>query len=236
MTTETPIGSVDVTVYLNVGGKLYTTSRSTLTRYPDSMLGAMFGGDFATQADSEGNVVIDRDGEMFRHVLNFLRTGNLRLPNEFDELDLLEDEADFYQIPDLITFVREWRRRREGQRNVYEYVEIEESSGKVKIIAPPRLWRTVPTLRKEVNKTKKYRLRVWDYHTALFHCISTGQLPDVNDVGRMKLFQQLSYHGFELHSSSSCQSGNLQEGIEPVHRWVFRRPDRQLNNLIDVST
>ncbi len=30
---------------LNVGGVLYTTTRSTLAKYPDSMLGAMFGGE-----------------------------------------------------------------------------------------------------------------------------------------------------------------------------------------------
>ncbi|XP_070573795.1 potassium channel regulatory protein-like [Ptychodera flava] len=226
----------DEIVFLNVGGRIYTTSKSTLTTFPNSMLGAMFGGNIPTRTDTEGNVVIDRDGETFRYILNFLRTGNLRLPDDFKEIDMLEDEADFYQIPDLITAIREFRRRQEGQRFVYEYVEVEETCGKVRIMAPPRLWRCVPTLRKEVNKTRKYRLRVWDYHTALYHCTSNGNLPDLNDVGRMKLFQQLSYQGFELSLTSSGHSGNLSSGIETVNKWIFRRPYRHLNNLIDVNT
>lgn len=89
-------------VTLNVGGHLYTTSLSTLQRYPDSMLGAMFRGDFPTTRDSQGNYFIDRDGTLFRYILNFLRTSELTLPVDFTETDLLRKEADFYQIEPLI--------------------------------------------------------------------------------------------------------------------------------------
>lgn len=51
---------------LNVGGCVYSTSLSTLQRYPDSMLGAMFSGDFPTFKDAQGNYFIDRDGPLFR--------------------------------------------------------------------------------------------------------------------------------------------------------------------------
>ncbi|XP_056448013.1 BTB/POZ domain-containing protein KCTD6 isoform X1 [Gadus chalcogrammus] len=89
-------------VTLNVGGHLYTTTLSTLQRYPDSMLGAMFRGDFPTTKDSKGNYFIDRDGTLFRYILNFLRTSELTLPSDFSEKDLLRKEADFYQIEPLI--------------------------------------------------------------------------------------------------------------------------------------
>ncbi|XP_077070539.1 BTB/POZ domain-containing protein KCTD6 [Siphateles boraxobius] len=89
-------------VTLNVGGQLYTTSISTLQRYPDSMLGAMFRGDFPTTRDTQGNYFIDRDGTLFRYILNFLRTSELTLPVDFMETDLLRKEADFYQIEPLI--------------------------------------------------------------------------------------------------------------------------------------
>lgn len=89
-------------VTLNVGGHLYTTSMSTLQRYPDSMLGAMFRGDLPTTRDAQGNYFIDRDGTLFRYILNFLRTSELTLPGDFMEMDLLRKEADFYQIEPLI--------------------------------------------------------------------------------------------------------------------------------------
>jgi len=60
----------------------------------------MFGSHFLPAAahDQQGNYFIDRDGYMFRHVLNFLRTGQLCLPQGFKDFDLLEAEADFYQV------------------------------------------------------------------------------------------------------------------------------------------
>jgi len=89
-------------IRLNVGGERYTTTRATLTRYPSSMLGAMFSGTLPTSIDEHGCFFIDRDGPMFRHVLNFLRSGQLSLPADFDQLGLLATEADFYQVEDLI--------------------------------------------------------------------------------------------------------------------------------------
>jgi len=89
-------------IRLNVGGEHYTTTRATLTRYPQSMLGAMFSGTLATSVDEHGCFFIDRDGSMFRHVLNFLRSGCLSLPNDFRQLDLLATEADFYQTEELV--------------------------------------------------------------------------------------------------------------------------------------
>jgi BTB/POZ domain-containing adapter for CUL3-mediated RhoA degradation protein len=64
--------SHDQYVRLNVGGHLYMTSLSTLTRR-DSMLSAMFSGAIEPRTDSEGFVNIDRDGALFGYILNFLR-------------------------------------------------------------------------------------------------------------------------------------------------------------------
>ena len=92
-------------VDLNVGGHLYTTSLSTLTRFPESMLGAMFSGRYPVLRDSRGNFFIDRNGAMFGYVLDYLRSLKLSLASNFQEHEKLRDEADFYQVPGLVEAV-----------------------------------------------------------------------------------------------------------------------------------
>ncbi|RXM92722.1 BTB/POZ domain-containing protein KCTD21 [Acipenser ruthenus] len=89
-------------VSINVGGQVYTTTLSTLTRFQDSMLGAMFRGKLPLLKDRKGNFFIDRDGKVFRHILNYLRSSSLDLPRDFSEMQLLKREADFYQIRPLL--------------------------------------------------------------------------------------------------------------------------------------
>ena len=99
-------------ISLNVGGIMYMTTRSTLTSHssgPKSKLQAMFGHP-ATELcplDAQGNFFIDRDGQLFRYVLNFLRTGRILKPSNKDELRALLLEADYYQIQSLSDEIRE---------------------------------------------------------------------------------------------------------------------------------
>eukprot|EP00057_Strongylocentrotus_purpuratus_P005689 XP_003731554.1 PREDICTED: uncharacterized protein LOC576395 [Strongylocentrotus purpuratus] len=89
-------------VGLNVGGKIYQTSRNTLTKYPISFFSLLLEGTIPSKRDDQGNYLIDRDGEIFRHVLNFLRSGELlTLPEGFKEYELLESEADFFLLDEL---------------------------------------------------------------------------------------------------------------------------------------
>ena len=56
-------------VKLNVGGKIYSTTLSTLRKDPDSMLCAMFSGRHELKPDAEdGAYFIDRKGKLFRYV------------------------------------------------------------------------------------------------------------------------------------------------------------------------
>ena len=67
-----------------------------------SMLHAMFSSRFDTKPGEDGSYFIDRDGTHFRYILNYLRTGELIVPNdEIIRRELLA-EAKFYQVEGMI--------------------------------------------------------------------------------------------------------------------------------------
>ena len=90
------------TINLNIGGRRFTTSLQTLTKDPDSMLAAMFSGKFEVKPSEDGTFFIDRDGKHFRFILNYLRDGELIVPEGATFLKELEAEAKFYQIKGLL--------------------------------------------------------------------------------------------------------------------------------------
>jgi hypothetical protein len=90
------------------------------------MLGVMFKGDIPSSRDQNGHYFIDRDGEMFRYILNFCRSGKLCLPQKFSDFDLLENEADFYQIEPLITSIMAARQNAMKENLEVHYIEIVE--------------------------------------------------------------------------------------------------------------
>ena len=90
------------TIKLNVGGQYFTTSLETLTKDPGSMLHAMFSGRFDTKPAEDGSYFIDRDGTHFRHILNYLRTGQLIVPEDKVVCKELLREAEFYQIQGIL--------------------------------------------------------------------------------------------------------------------------------------
>ena len=106
-------------VRLNVGGTKYITTKATLRKYPDSMFGAMFRENIPLSTDGDGNYFIDRCGHIFQYILQFLRSGKLVLPKDFCELELLQEEASFYQIKDLISTIKNHKSEKEDD---YDHV------------------------------------------------------------------------------------------------------------------
>jgi len=93
-------------VDLNVGGVFYSTSVSTLTSHADSRLAKLFNvGENKMAVERvfhNGKIFIDRDGILFRYVLDYLRSSQLLLPASFQEHERLRHEAEFYELPDLV--------------------------------------------------------------------------------------------------------------------------------------
>lgn len=98
-------GTQNEIIELNVGGCAYTTSRTTIDSYPDSMLVSLISERVPTATDTKKRIFIDRDGPLFRYILNFLRDKRLSLPENFAEHSQLRQEADFYGIEPIINYL-----------------------------------------------------------------------------------------------------------------------------------
>lgn len=102
-------------VELNVGGVSYTTTLETLKSQPDSQLYAIFTGREAIQKDAKNRYFLDKDGVLFRYVLDFLRDGNIILPECFRERERLMKEAEKLQLHGMVEAIhREIRSRPSG--------------------------------------------------------------------------------------------------------------------------
>ncbi|XP_061193048.1 BTB/POZ domain-containing protein KCTD4-like [Saccostrea echinata] len=95
----------DKILKLNVGGVFYTTAKSTLTSVYGSYLWRVATGDATVMRDEKGSLFIDRDGYVFRYVLNFLRSDRLIVPQGYKELHMLREEAEFFGLEDLCSQV-----------------------------------------------------------------------------------------------------------------------------------
>ncbi|KFR02989.1 BTB/POZ domain-containing protein KCTD19, partial [Nipponia nippon] len=97
-TAEVSVYSLHQIVKVYVGSNWYETYLQTLLKYPE-----LLSNDKKVCWITDGQSLLTHgDGQMFRHVLNFLRLGKLFLPAEFKEWPLFCQEAEEYQIPSLL--------------------------------------------------------------------------------------------------------------------------------------
>lgn len=95
-------------IKLNVGGRQYCTTRSTLTTFPGSMFEALLSGRHAVVRDSEGAIFLDRDPDIFESVLTYLRDPrqlDLKYFSQQQQMRIL-CEMDYFMIP-FIRYSRE---------------------------------------------------------------------------------------------------------------------------------
>nr|CDJ84601.1 Potassium channel domain containing protein [Haemonchus contortus] len=95
----------DDVIELNVGGTHYSTIRRTLLKEPDTVLYRIASSSKALPKGvvrlDNNKYFIDRDGPLFSHILNYLRTEKLILPEGFSETSRLRNEIEFYEIEKL---------------------------------------------------------------------------------------------------------------------------------------
>ena len=84
------------TVKLNVGGRQYEISHALIKQYPDTMLARLVSKEW-NHEDPNKRIFIDRDGEIFAHILNYMRYGSIELPTSLPQT-MFERELDYYGI------------------------------------------------------------------------------------------------------------------------------------------
>ncbi|XP_006098763.1 potassium voltage-gated channel subfamily D member 2 [Myotis lucifugus] len=90
----------DALIVLNVSGTRFQTWQDTLERYPDTLLGSSER-DFFYHPETQ-QYFFDRDPDIFRHILNFYRTGKLHYPRHECISAYDEELAFFGLIPEII--------------------------------------------------------------------------------------------------------------------------------------
>lgn len=95
-------------VYLNVGGTCYETTVATLAaKHADSRLAGLCQQYSGSTADRR--LFIDRDGPLFRHVLNWLQTGALPAYQHTPyDVQALRHEAAYYGLTDMVRALDAW--------------------------------------------------------------------------------------------------------------------------------
>lgn len=108
---------------INVGGQIFTTTSQTFSLISSCCL-PDFGG---PMKDGDGNVFIDRDGELFGYILNFCRNQKLILPEDFSKFELLEEEAEYYGLHTLVDEIKREKQMKGMKPNQeYHYFEVVE--------------------------------------------------------------------------------------------------------------
>jgi hypothetical protein len=90
-------------VELNIGGHRFETSVQALRRVPHTFFDAYFSGRYAQDIRNDGSIFVDRDGEHFSHVLEYMRDGHVSVAEagarpSVSLLRALKREFGFYSI------------------------------------------------------------------------------------------------------------------------------------------
>jgi hypothetical protein len=139
-------------VELNIGGFHFQTSVQTLRRLPNTFFHAYFSGHYAQDVCDDGSVFVDRNGEHFGYVLEYLRTGVLSVaqPDARPSVSLLralKEEFGFYSIelneepvekeqpkqPKMVLFIGGKGANKHTHSSMERY---DASSGKTSAVAP----------------------------------------------------------------------------------------------------
>ncbi|XP_049329254.1 potassium voltage-gated channel subfamily D member 2 isoform X2 [Astyanax mexicanus] len=156
-------------IILNVSGTKFQTWRNTLERYPDTLLGSTERDFFYHEETNE--YFFDRDPDIFRHILNFYRTGKLHYPRH-ECISAYDEELAFFGIiPEIIgdCCYEEYKDRR---RENTERIQDDEDNENGKEMTPPDMTMRQSMWRAFENPHTSTMALVFYYVTGFFIAVS----------------------------------------------------------------
>jgi len=179
----------DEKIVINVSGRRFETWQNTLEKYPDTLLGSNEKDFFFDEVLKE--YFFDRDPEVFRHILNYYRTGKLHFPKQ-ECLTQYDEELAFFGImPDVIgdCCYEDYRdrKRENAERIMDDKADDEEQNGDIILeTLRERMWRAFE------NPHTSTPALVFYYVTGFFIAVSVmanvvetvpcGEIPGRNEV------------------------------------------------------
>jgi BTB/POZ domain len=79
------------TVKLDVGGSVYKVSRSIIESFPETMLARLISKRWTTRSDDNATIFIDRNGDRFQYVLDYMRDKEIHLPLSVPKAAMMND-------------------------------------------------------------------------------------------------------------------------------------------------
>ncbi|KAE8611638.1 hypothetical protein XENTR_v10012543 [Xenopus tropicalis] len=207
-------------VRLNVGGKVFLTTKQTLCREPNSFLCRLCQeSQLLSEKDESGAFLIDRDPSYFGAILRYLRHGKLIIDKNVSIEGVLE-EAEFYNIASLIQIIREKMEAAKvsqlQQKHVYRVLQCQEAELAQMVSSMSDSWK----FEQLVNVGSPY-------------CYSTeGQAEFLCVVSRELQTQPKSCDGRTM-CNEHVPSCDTEEEAEPVLRpesVLFQEDEREGNS------
>ncbi len=115
-------------IVFNISGRKFETWRSTLDRFPSTLLGSDEKEYFFDQDTKE--FFFDRDPDLFRYILNYYRNGKLHYPRG-ECASSFDDELSFFGIHDESVYECCWEEFAEKKRECIERVTEAEKAENV---------------------------------------------------------------------------------------------------------
>ena len=132
----------DERMCINVSGQNFETWRHTLEKYPDTLLGSNERDFFYDEEYKQ--YFFDRDPDLFRHILNYYRTGKLHYPKH-ECITAYDEELAFFGImPDIIgdCCYEDYRdRKRENSERLMDDKGSEEGDTHPQTNLREKMWR-----------------------------------------------------------------------------------------------